>query len=113
MRARRDEKWHREQWLSDGQRFDIRGVHAVGFVRRKNSVLRTDQFKRIILVEVVRYGFLDAEGVAIRTGHHCAMPLMTALGLPATARASFACYNNADDVARLVTAVNRVSEVFR
>ncbi len=55
---------------------------------------------------------LDAEGVAIRTGHHCAMPLMTALGLPATARASFACYNNRDDVQRLVAAVHKVAEVF-
>ena len=56
---------------------------------------------------------LDAEGVAIRTGHHCAMPLMTALGLPATARATFGCYNNSDDVARLVAAVHKVAEVFR
>jgi cysteine desulfurase/selenocysteine lyase len=55
---------------------------------------------------------LDAEGVAIRTGHHCAMPLMTALGLPATARATFGCYNNSDDVARLVAGVHKVAEVF-
>jgi cysteine desulfurase / selenocysteine lyase len=56
---------------------------------------------------------LDAEGVAIRTGHHCAMPLMTALGLPATARASFACYNNRADVERLIAAVGKVVEVFK
>jgi cysteine desulfurase/selenocysteine lyase len=55
---------------------------------------------------------LDAEGVAIRTGHHCTMPLMTALGLVATARASFACYNNDNDVTRLVAAVGKVREVF-
>jgi cysteine desulfurase/selenocysteine lyase len=55
---------------------------------------------------------LDTEGVAVRTGHHCAMPLMTALGLPATARASFACYNNRDDVTRLTAAVHKVIEVF-
>ena len=36
---------------------------------------------------------LDAEGVAVRTGHHCAMPVMTFFGVPATARASFGCYN--------------------
>ena len=41
---------------------------------------------------------LDAEGVAVRTGHHCAMPVMTFFGLPATARASFGCYNNEADV---------------
>ena len=55
---------------------------------------------------------LDHEGVAVRTGHHCAMPLMTFLGLPATARASFAVYNTEKDVAALVTALNKAREVF-
>src|ERR1700733_6544458 len=44
---------------------------------------------------------LDTEGIAIWTGHHCAMPIMQAFGLAATARASFGCYNNAEDVERL------------
>jgi cysteine desulfurase/selenocysteine lyase len=55
---------------------------------------------------------LDAEGVAVRTGHHCAMPVMTFFGLPATARASFGCYNTEDDVASLVAALRRAREVF-
>jgi len=55
---------------------------------------------------------LDHEAVAIRTGHHCAMPVMEYYGLPATARASFGCYNNEADVERLVAAVSRVREVF-
>jgi cysteine desulfurase / selenocysteine lyase len=55
---------------------------------------------------------LDAQGVAVRTGHHCAMPVMTFLGIPATARASFACYNTDDDVARLAAALARAHEVF-
>jgi len=55
---------------------------------------------------------LDAEGVAVRTGHHCAMPVMTFFGLPATARASFACYNTEGDVAALVKALKRAREVF-
>ncbi len=55
---------------------------------------------------------LDAEGVAIRTGHHCAMPVMTFFGIPATARASFACYNNAADIEALVRALRRAREVF-
>ncbi len=55
---------------------------------------------------------LDAEGVAIRTGHHCAMPVMTFFGIPATARASFACYNDAADIAALVKALRRAREVF-
>lgn len=56
---------------------------------------------------------LDAEGVAVRTGHHCAMPAMEYYGLAATARASFACYNSDADVGRLVAAVGKVREVFR
>jgi cysteine desulfurase/selenocysteine lyase len=55
---------------------------------------------------------LDAEGVAVRTGHHCAMPVMTFFGLPATARASFGCYNTEEDVSRLVSALRRAREVF-
>jgi cysteine desulfurase/selenocysteine lyase len=55
---------------------------------------------------------LDAEGVAVRTGHHCAMPVMTFFGVPATARASFACYNNEADVRALVAALRKAHEVF-
>jgi cysteine desulfurase / selenocysteine lyase len=55
---------------------------------------------------------LDAEGVAVRTGHHCAMPVMTFFGVPATARASFACYNNDADVTALIVALKRAREVF-
>ena len=55
---------------------------------------------------------LDHEGVAVRTGHHCAMPLMTFLGLPATVRASFAVYNTEDDVKSLVVALGKAREVF-
>lgn len=56
---------------------------------------------------------LDQFGVAVRTGHHCCMPLMTRLGVPATTRASFACYNSAADVDQLVEAVRKVKEIFR
>jgi len=55
---------------------------------------------------------LDAEGVAVRTGHHCAMPVMTFFGVPATARASFGCYSSEEDVKRLVSALRRAREVF-
>jgi len=55
---------------------------------------------------------LDSEGIAIRTGHHCAMPVMQFYGLPATARVSFGCYNNAHDVERLVEGVRKVRELF-
>jgi cysteine desulfurase/selenocysteine lyase len=55
---------------------------------------------------------LDREGVAIRTGHHCAQPLMQCLSVAATARASLALYNTRDDVDALVTGLRKVREVF-
>jgi cysteine desulfurase/selenocysteine lyase len=55
---------------------------------------------------------LDAEGVAVRTGHHCAMPVMEFFGVPATARASFACYSRASDIDALIAALARAREVF-
>ena len=50
---------------------------------------------------------LDQQGVAVRTGHHCAMPLMHRLGIPGTVRASFALYNSATDVERLIAGVHK------
>lgn len=55
---------------------------------------------------------LDDEGVAVRVGHHCAWPLHRRFGIAATARASFAVYNTADEVDRLVAGVNRAIEFF-
>ncbi len=55
---------------------------------------------------------LDAEGVAIRTGHHCAMPVMDFFELPATARASFGCYSDRSDVDRLLAALAAAQKVF-
>ena len=55
---------------------------------------------------------LDAEGIAIRAGHHCAQPLMARLGVPATARASFAAYNTIEEVDALVAGLEQVRRVF-
>ncbi len=55
---------------------------------------------------------LDEHRVAIRAGHHCAQPLMDALGVPATARASFGVYNGPDDVAALAAGMERVMRIF-
>jgi cysteine desulfurase/selenocysteine lyase len=54
---------------------------------------------------------LDLDGVAIRTGHHCTMPLMERFGVPATARASFAVYNGIDDVEQLVSALHKARRI--
>ncbi|WAT02765.1 aminotransferase class V-fold PLP-dependent enzyme [Rouxiella chamberiensis] len=53
--------------------------------------------------------FLDQYGIAIRTGHHCAMPLMSFFGVPAMCRASFAMYNTREEVDRLVAGLKRIS----
>lgn len=56
---------------------------------------------------------LDQEGIAIRAGHHCAMPVMRRLGVPATARASFGVYNTRTEVDALIGALHKVREVLR
>ena len=55
---------------------------------------------------------LDAEGVAIRAGHHCAMPLMTRFGIPGTARASLGVYNDEADIAALAEAIEKAQHMF-
>jgi cysteine desulfurase/selenocysteine lyase len=55
---------------------------------------------------------LDREGVAVRTGHHCAQPVMDRFGQPATIRASFGLYNTRAEVDRLIEAIGRVREIF-
>jgi cysteine desulfurase / selenocysteine lyase len=55
---------------------------------------------------------LDQEGVAVRTGHHCAQPIMERFGIPATVRASFALYNTREEVDAFVESVRKVREVF-
>lgn len=55
---------------------------------------------------------LDQQGIAIRTGHHCAMPLMDFYGVPGTARASFAFYNTLDEVEQLFTALRKIQRLF-
>jgi cysteine desulfurase/selenocysteine lyase len=56
--------------------------------------------------------FLDREGIAVRVGHHCAQPIMTHYGIPATTRASFGVHNGTDDIDALVAGIRRVLEFF-
>jgi cysteine desulfurase/selenocysteine lyase len=55
---------------------------------------------------------LDEDGIAVRTGHHCAMPVMEFFKLPATARASFAIYNTFEEIDRLAAGVERARRLF-
>lgn len=55
---------------------------------------------------------LDQDGIAVRTGHHCAQPVMDRYGIPATARASLACYNTFGEIDTLTEALHRVARIF-
>jgi cysteine desulfurase/selenocysteine lyase len=56
---------------------------------------------------------LDQEGIAVRTGHHCAQPVMDRFGVPATARASLAFYNTREEIDALAQGIRRAQEIFR
>lgn len=85
------------------------GARIIGTAAHKASLLSFlfDKIHAHDLGTVV-----DLEGVAIRTGHHCAMPVMDFFKVPATARASFALYNNRDDVDRLMHGLRQALEMF-
>ena len=55
---------------------------------------------------------LDQEGIAVRTGHHCAQPVMERFGITATARASLAFYNTKEEIDALVSGIDKVRQVF-
>jgi cysteine desulfurase/selenocysteine lyase len=87
----------------------IDGVKLIGTAREKASVLSFT----IDGVHPHDIGtILDQEGIAVRAGHHCAQPVMQRLGVPATARASFAFYNTRAEIDALALAIEKVIEVF-
>jgi cysteine desulfurase/selenocysteine lyase len=87
----------------------IEGLRLIGTAAQKASILS------FVMDSVHPHDLgtiLDHEGVAIRTGHHCAMPVMTYFDVPATARASFAFYNTFTEVDRLIEAIENARKVF-
>ncbi len=87
----------------------IEGVELIGTAKDKAAVLSFT----IAGVHPHDIGtILDRDGIAIRAGHHCAMPVMQRFGVPATARASLAFYNTTEELDALGAAVRRVREVF-
>lgn len=88
---------------------EIPGVRLIGTAKNKIAVVSfvVDGIHPHDLGTLV-----DAEGVAIRTGHHCTQPLMVRFGVPATARASLGLYNTTEDVTRLVKAVRKAKDLF-
>jgi cysteine desulfurase / selenocysteine lyase len=87
----------------------VKGLRIVGTARRKGAIV---SFVMDCAHPQDIGAVLDMEGVAIRAGHHCTMPLMQRYGLSATARASFALYNGPDDVAQLADGLQKVRALF-
>ncbi len=87
----------------------IKGLRIIGTAQKKNSVIS------FVLENIHPHDvgtFLDYEGIAIRTGHHCTQPLMDRFGIPATSRASFAIYNTIEEADVLTLGVKKVIEAF-
>ena len=102
---------HEEELLhyTTDRLLDIPGVKIYGDAPHKSAVISFN------VGDVHNYdiGFLlDKFGVAVRTGHHCAQPLMERLGIPGTVRTSFAVYNTRKEADIFIEALNRVSEMF-
>lgn len=88
---------------------ELKGLRIVGTSKNKISVLS------FVLENVHPHDvgtFLDFEGVAIRTGHHCTQPIMDRYGIPATSRASFGMYNTIEEVDVLIYGLKKILEVF-
>jgi cysteine desulfurase/selenocysteine lyase len=88
---------------------EVPGLRLIGTARHKAAVLS------FVLEGIHAHDLgtiLDSEGIAIRTGHHCAMPVMDFYGVPATARASLAFYNTRAEIDRLAMALRKAREVF-
>ncbi len=103
--------WERELLdYASQQLAAIEGLTIVGTARDKASLVS-------FVVDGVHPHdigtILDQQGIAIRTGHHCAMPAIEYFGLPATARASFAFYNTREEIDKLVEAVTAARDMFR
>ena len=88
---------------------DIEDVRLIGTANEKASV------QSFMLGDIHPHDLgtiLDHQGVAIRTGHHCAMPVMDFFGVPGTARASLALYNTRDDIDRLIDSLQAARKIF-
>ena len=86
------------------------GARIIGTANKKTSVLS------FMLGDIHAHDLgtiLDQDGIAIRTGHHCAMPVMEYFGIPATGRASFALYNNHEDIDRFILGLKKALELFK
>ncbi len=89
---------------------DIPGMHIFGEAPNKSPVIS------FLIGNEHHYDLgmlLDKLGIAVRTGHHCAQPLMTSLGIEGTVRASFAFYNTIEEIDKFITALQRISSILQ
>ncbi|MCA0452973.1 MAG: cysteine desulfurase [Chloroflexi bacterium] len=89
----------------------VEGIHIYGPSAEQKGAVAAFTVDGIHAHDIAQ--ILDSEGVAVRAGHHCAMPLHEHLGVSATARASFYLYNRFDEVDRLVSALHKARKTFR
>jgi cysteine desulfurase/selenocysteine lyase len=87
----------------------IEGIHLYGEAEDKDAVV---SFNVGDIHHLDIGTLLDRLGIAVRTGHHCAQPLMARLGISGTVRASFALYNTCEEIDALVAGIRRVSQMF-
>lgn len=90
---------------------EVKGLRLIGPPVAKKGGVATFNLDGVHPHDISQ--LLDQDGIAIRAGHHCAMPLHEKLGLPASARASFYLYTQTEDIDKLVVGLNRVRKVFR
>jgi len=104
-----------EAWEHQLAQYMTQRLSAVEDIRLIGTAAHKAGVQSFLLGEIHPHDLgtiLDHQGVAIRTGHHCAMPVMEFFGVPGTARASLALYNNFDDIDRLVAALEKAREIF-
>ena len=91
-------------------REEIKDIRIFGEASHKSAILS------FMLGDVHPYDvgmLLDGFGIAVRTGHHCAQPLMERLGIPGTVRAGFVCYNTEEEIERFIEAMKRVAKMLK
>jgi len=116
------------EWI-EGVGLDAIGAHEADLLRYGTEALRAIPGLRLVGTAKEKAGvlsfvldgvhphdvgtILDYEGIAVRTGHHCAQPVMTRFGIPATTRASLACFNTRGELDALARGIRKVQEMFK
>ncbi len=87
---------------------EIKGLHITGQANAKASIIS------FVMEDIHPHDIatvLDQQGIAVRAGHHCAMPLIKSMGVMATTRASFALYNTTEEIDRLVRGIEKAKDL--